>query len=126
MLMWRHKPLIMRQKRRVKRHPLSTNSQCSRRRAPCVLTNEHLRQLHFYHAGVAKQWYISDLSPDIPIDGSLLAGNGVNGVSAFVPVAVNDELVPLFIEFYMIDPLPLEAQNIPLDADVHILFYVAL
>jgi hypothetical protein len=28
--------------------------------------------------------------------------------------------VPLFIEFYLIDPLTLEAQNIPLDADVHI------
>jgi hypothetical protein len=27
----------------------------------------------------------------------------------------------LFIELYLIDPLPLEAQNIPLDADVHIL-----
>jgi hypothetical protein len=88
--------------------------------APCVLTNEHLRQLHFYHARVAKQRHISDLSPDIPIDGSLLAGNGINCVSAFVPVAVNDELVPLLIELYLIDPLPLEAQNIPLDADVHI------
>jgi HlyD family secretion protein len=90
------------------------------RQAPCVLADEHLGQLHFYHAGVTKQRHISDLSPDIPIDGSLLAGNGVNCVSALVPVAVNDELLLLFIEFYLIDPLPLEAQNIPLDADVHI------
>lgn len=85
-----------------------------------VLADKDLGQFHFYHAGVAKQRHIPDLSTDIPVNGSFLASNRVNCVSALVPAAMNDQLLLLFIELYLVDPLPLEAQNIPLDVDSHI------
>jgi hypothetical protein len=88
--------------------------------APLVLADKYLGQLHVYHAGVAKQRYIPDLSTDIPVDRSLLPRHGVYCASAPVAAAVNDKLLRLFVESNLIDPLPLEAQNIPLDADVHI------
>jgi hypothetical protein len=50
--------------------------------APFILTDKYLGQLHIYHARIAKQRHIPDLSTDIPVDRSLLAGNGVYGVSA--------------------------------------------
>ena len=87
---------------------------------PFVLADTYLGQLHFNHAGIAKQRHIPDLSADIPVDRSLLLGNGVYGFSAPVPAAANDELSLLLVQFYLIDALPLEAQNIPLDVDSHI------
>jgi hypothetical protein len=67
----------------------------------------------------AKQRHIPDLSTDIPVDRSLLPGNGVYCVSAPVPTAADDELWLLLVQPNFIDALPLEAQNIPLDVDSH-------
>jgi len=78
-----------------------------------------------YHARIAKQWHIPDLSTDIPVDRSLLPGNGVYGVSALVPAAMNDELLLLFIEFYLIDALPPLRPKMSLWMSIAIvLFYV--
>ena len=74
----------------------------------------------FDHARVAKERHIPDLSTDVPVDCSLSPRNGVYGVSTLVPAAMNDKLLLLFVPLYLIDPLPLEAQNIPLDVDSHI------
>jgi hypothetical protein len=88
--------------------------------APLVLADKYLRQLHLNHARVAKEWQISDLSADIPVNGSLLAGNRVYGVSTPVPAAVNDKLLGLLVQFHLIDALAFEAQNMTRDADAHI------
>ena len=55
----------------------------------------------------------------MPVDGSLSASHRVYRIPAPIPTTVNDKLLPLFVECYLIDALPLEAQNIPLDVDSH-------
>jgi hypothetical protein len=60
------------------------------------------------------------LSTDIPVNGSFPARNRIYGISSPIPVTVNDKLLLLFIQIYLIDALSLEAQNISLDVDSHI------
>ncbi|MFV0477788.1 MAG: hypothetical protein ACK5ME_08140, partial [Parahaliea sp.] len=53
------------------------------------------------------------------VDRSFLSGNGVYCVPTLIPTAVNDKLLFPLIQLYLIDALPLEAQDITLDVDSH-------
>jgi hypothetical protein len=92
------------------REPTAPINKFAMLHAPFVLTDKHLRQLKLDHAGVTKQRDISDLSADMPVDTSLLTSHGVYCLPAPITTAVNEKLLRLFVQYYLIDALPLEAQ----------------
>jgi len=80
---------------------------------PLVLADKYLCQFKLNYTWIAQQGHIFYVPANIPVNCSFFAGNWIHSVSTPVPTTVNNQLFLLVIQFYFIDPLAFQAQNIP-------------
>ena len=79
--------------------------------AAFVLADKHLSQFDFDNARGAKEWGITHLPTNMPVDATLFPSDGIYGFSTLVSITINDESFRVIILLNGLDPLTWKAQN---------------